>query len=320
MKNIILTFICSAFTMAAPAQDKMAALAPVDWHAQRIDSVSVTRIMERENLQNPAFSLYQSWNNTYTKQYGVEIPNEYVIDLRGFHMPCESRLVTSHYGWRRSFHRNHYGTDIKVYVGDTIYAAFPGRVRIVADQGYRRGYGKYIIIRHPNGLETTYGHLSKQLVSEDQVVKAGQPIGLGGNTGRSTGSHLHFETRFLGQFINPELLFDFEHQDVLGDCYIFRSRGRGQLLAKADYILGKEYSMSEEESKLATEQAEKQAESRNFQDQRRQSIRQGGIYKVRSGDTLSKIAKKFGTTVAQLCRANKVSAKARLRIGQILRY
>lgn len=318
MRTLILTLICTAFSMGTPAQDKLAALAPVDWHAQRIDSVSIARVMERENLQNPAFSLYQSWNNTYTKQYGVEIPNEYVIDLRGFHMPCESRLVTSHYGWRRSFHRNHYGTDIKVYVGDTIYAAFPGKVRIVAYE--RKGYGNYVVIRHPNGLETVYGHMSKHLVSEDQVVKAGQPIGLGGNTGRSTGSHLHFETRFLGQFINPELLFDFEHQDVLGDCYIFRSRGRGQIVAKADYILGKEYSMSEEESKLATEQAEKQAESRNFQDQRRQSIRQGGIYKVRSGDTLSKIAKKFGTTVAQLCRANKVSAKARLRIGQILRY
>ncbi len=304
--------------MATPAQDKLAALAPVDWHAQHIDSVSIARVMERENLQNPAFSLYQSWNNTYTTKYGVEIPNEYVIDLRGFHMPCESRLVTSSYGYRRSFHRNHYGTDIKVYVGDTIYAAFAGKVRIVAYEG--RGYGKYVVIRHPNGLETLYGHMSKQLVSEDQVVKAGQPIGLGGNTGRSTGSHLHFETRFLGQFINPELLFDFEHQDVLGDCYIFRSRGRGQLLAKADYILGKEYSMTEEDSKLATEQAQKQAESRSFQEQRKESIRQGGIYKVRSGDTLGKIARKFGTTVAQLCRTNKISAKTPLRAGQILRY
>jgi murein DD-endopeptidase MepM/ murein hydrolase activator NlpD len=318
MRTLILTFICTAFSMATPAQDKLAALAPVDWHAQHIDSVSIARVMERENLQNPAFSLYQSWNNTYTTKYGVEIPNEYVIDLRGFHMPCESRLVTSSYGYRRSFHRNHYGTDIKVYVGDTIYAAFAGKVRIVAYEG--RGYGKYVVIRHPNGLETLYGHMSKQLVSEDQVVKAGQPIGLGGNTGRSTGSHLHFETRFLGQFINPELLFDFEHQDVLGDCYIFRSRGRGQLLAKADYILGKEYSMTEEDSKLATEQAQKQAESRSFQEQRKESIRQGGIYKVRSGDTLGKIARKFGTTVAQLCRTNKISAKTPLRAGQILRY
>ena len=318
MRTAILTLICSALSIASPAQDKLAALAPVDWHAQHIDSVSIARIMERENLQNPAFSLYQSWNNKYVRDFGVDIPSEYVIDLRGFHMPCDSRLVTSSYGYRKTFGRNHYGTDIKVYVGDTIRAAFPGKVRIVAYEG--KGYGKYVVIRHPNGLETLYGHMSKQLVSEDQVVRAGQPIGLGGNTGRSFGSHLHFETRFLGQFINPELMFDFEHQDALGDCYIFRNRGRGTLLAKADYILGKEYSMSEDESNLAAEQAQKQAESRDFQDQRRQAIRQGGIYKVKSGDTLGKIAKKFGTTVAQLCRTNKISAKVPLRAGQILRY
>ena len=90
--------------------------------------------------------------------------------------------------------------------------------------------------------------------------------------------------------------------------------------AKADYILGKEYSMTEEESRMASEQALKQAESRSFQEQRKESIRQGGIYKVKSGDTLGKIARKFGTTVAQLCRTNKISAKTPLRAGQILRY
>ena len=93
----------------------------------------------------------------------------------------------------------------------------------------RKGYGNYVVIRHPNGLETIYGHLSKHLVRENQVVKAGEPIGLGGNTGRSTGSHLHFETRFLGQAINPAEMFDFVAQDVTGDYYIFRSnKSKGQ--------------------------------------------------------------------------------------------
>ena len=274
--------------------------------------------MERENLQNPAFALYQSWNNKYVRNYGVEIPNEYVIDLRGFRMPCESKLVTSSYGYRKTFRRNHYGTDIKVYVGDTIRAAFSGKVRIVAYEG--KGYGNYVIIRHPNGLETTYGHMSKHLVSEDQIVSAGQPIGLGGNTGRSYGSHLHFETRFLGQFINPELLFNFEQQDVQGDCYVFRKNGRGQILAKADGILGRQQETSPEDLAVIAEQAQKQAESRGFQNQRRQTIRQGGVYKVKSGDSLSKIASKIGTTVDKLCSANKISARTPLRVGQILRY
>ena len=112
-------------------------------------------------------------------------------------MPCDSRMVTSHYGYRRSFRRQHYGTDIKVFVGDTIRAAFSGKVRVVAFE--RAGYGNYVIIRHANGLETVYDHMSRHLCKPNQIVRAGDVIGLGGNTGRSTGSHLHFETRFLGQ-------------------------------------------------------------------------------------------------------------------------
>ena len=193
------------------AQDRLASVAPIDHKMRAIDSISLVRISEQESmldLEFPAAALYPSWNNDYTRAYAVTLPAEYKIDLRNFHMPCDSRMVTSHYGYRRSFRRQHYGTDIKVFVGDTIRAAFSGKVRVVADQGRRKGYGKYVVIRHPNGLETVYGHLSKHLVKPDQIVKAGEVIGLGGNTGRSTGSHLHFETRFLGQFINPEKLFD----------------------------------------------------------------------------------------------------------------
>ena len=114
-------------------------------------------------------------------------------------------------------------TDIKVEKGDTIYAAFDGKVRITAFQ--RRGYGHYVVIRHNNGIETLYAHLSKKLVNENQNVKAGDPIGLGGNTGRSTGSHLHFETILLGKCIDPALLFDFPNQDVTGDHYVYRKPG-----------------------------------------------------------------------------------------------
>lgn len=108
--------------------------------------------------------------------------------------------------------RAHQGLDIKVYIGDTIRAAWSGKVRVVKYDA--RGYGKYVVIRHPNGLETYYGHMSKQLVSANEYVKAGQPIGLGGNTGRSTGSHLHFETRLCGHALNPALFFDFPNQDI----------------------------------------------------------------------------------------------------------
>ena len=148
-------------------------------------------------------------------------------------MPTEHTKITDVFGYRPRRRRGHYGLDIKVYVGDTIRAAFDGKVRVVKNQG-RRGYGKYVVIRHDNGLETIYGHLSKQLVEVDQLVKAGEPIALGGNTGRSTGSHLHFETRFLGKPLNPALMFDFETDSKKGTSPkgLFYKVKKGDTLAK----------------------------------------------------------------------------------------
>ena len=118
-------------------------------------------------------------------------------------MPTKNQRITSKFGYRRRFRRQHKGLDVKVQIGDTIYAAFDGKIRVVADQGRRKGYGKYVVIRHDNGLETIYGHLSEHLVIENEYVRSGQPIGLGGNTGRSTGPHLHFEITENGERVNP---------------------------------------------------------------------------------------------------------------------
>lgn len=302
------------------AQDRLANIAPIDQKMRAIDSISLMRLQEGEalaNLQNPAAALYPNWNNEYIRTYGVTIPDEYRIDLRNFHMPCDSRMVTSHYGYRPSFRRQHYGTDIKVFVGDTIRAAFSGKVRVVAFE--RNGYGNYVVIRHPNGLETIYGHMSRHLCKPNQVVRAGDVIGLGGNTGRSTGSHLHFETRFLGQFIDPERLFDFEAQDVKGDFYLFRSNGRGTMLATSDNVVGGEEEMDE---KTANAIIAKDAESKAFQQQKLQQMRakpRTRNHKVQSGETLSSIARKRGTTVDKLCRLNNIKRNAVLRPGQILR-
>ncbi len=168
------------------------------------------------DLMNPASSIYKDWKNKGVKAAPGFVPANYRIDLRGFHMPTPSRKVTSPYGQR--WGRLHAGLDIKVYVGDTICAAFDGKIRVVDYDA--NGYGNYVVIRHPNGLETLYGHMSKHLVKNNQIVRAGEPIGLGGNTGRSTGSHLHFETRLCGVPVNPALMFDFPHQDVTGDFFI----------------------------------------------------------------------------------------------------
>jgi murein DD-endopeptidase MepM/ murein hydrolase activator NlpD len=253
-----------------------------------LDSILMMKfeIDERENLF-PADDLYAGvWNNRYVRDYsGVEMPDSFRIDLSNFVMPFEGR-ITSHFGPRRR--QFHYGTDIKVLTGDTIVAAFEGRVRV--RQYERRGYGYYLVLRHPNGLETVYGHLSKFLVELDENVKAGQPIGLGGNTGRSTGSHLHFECRFLGQAIDPADIVDFVNFGTYDDTYLFQK-------SKINRI---------------------SANNRNY----RPSLAQDGsmtYHRVRSGDTLSGIAKRYRVTVAQLCRLNGITPTTVLRIGRVLR-
>ena len=320
--KILTTHSLHTAVCASPlAQDRLADIAPIDRKMRAIDSISLVRLSEHEaiaDLQNPAASLYPSWDNEYARTYSTTLPAEYKIDLRQFHMPCDSRLVTSHYGYRPAFRRQHYGTDIKVFVGDTIRAAFAGKVRVVKYEP--KGYGNYVVIRHPNGLETIYGHMSRHLCKPNQVVKAGDVIGLGGNTGRSTGSHLHFETRFLGQFIDPERLFDFEAQDVKGDFYLFRSSGRGTMLAANDNIVGGEEEMSEEAA-LALQA--KEAESEAFQQQKIKQMKakpRTHIHKVKSGETLSSIARKRGTSIDRLCRLNNIKRNTILRPGQILRY
>ena len=214
---IIVVLTLLFITPAAFAQDLLARQAPVDKHMRKIDTLALRQVIEREEAQMPASKLYDEWSNKYAHR-ATELPDSFRINLRGFHMPTESRVVTSNFGAR--WGRQHKGLDIKVYIGDTIRAAFSGKVRVVRYEA--AGYGKYVVIRHNNGLETIYGHMSAQLVQENQIVKAGQPIGLGGNTGRSTGSHLHFETRLCGVALNPALMFDFRNQDVVGDSYMFR--------------------------------------------------------------------------------------------------
>ena len=307
LKKSLILAVTSLLTIPMQGQDLLARQAPVDKKMKKVDSVALHRLIYQEMLENPAADLYDEWDTEMTHYHNANamLPDTATIDLRGFHMPTPSRVITSNFGAR--WGRQHKGLDIKVYIGDTIRAAFSGKVRVVQDQGRRKGYGKYIIIRHTNGLETTYGHLSKQLVRENQVVKAGDVIGLGGNTGFSTGPHLHFETRLLGEKINPEKLFCFEAGDVRGDYYVWRRNGRSQLMAAHDVS-----------NMPAVE--DKAEESRNFQQQKMaERSSRARVYKVRSGDTLSKIAKKYGLTVDRLCRLNNISKRKALKPGQILK-
>ena len=265
----------------------MVALALLSWGAVMAQDVMPVRIMNVQpmdqvlmpahlnpglaiDLNNPASYLYPEWSNEYVHKFeNVVLPDTVVISMKGYCMPTDSTRITDKYGYRPRRARAHLGLDVKVKIGDTIRAAFDGKVRISRYE--RRGYGHYLVIRHPNGLETVYGHLSKKLVNENDIVHAGDPIALGGNTGRSTGSHLHFETRILGNAINPALMFDFPNQKAATDYFVYQKNTREV------------------------------------------------YYKVKSGDTLSKIAVKNETSVANICKLNGISKNAILRIGQTLR-
>lgn len=285
--KIVAVVAFALVSLNVSGQDLLARQAPIDKKLKAIDSVALIRQIHKEMGAYPAYNLYPTWDNTQAHSFGksVVIPDTFRIDMRNFCMPTTNTKVTSKFGPRRR--RMHNGIDVKVYIGDTIRSAFSGKVRIVKNQGRRVGYGKYIIIRHENGLETVYAHLSKQLVSEDQYVEAGEVIGLGGNTGRSTGSHLHFETRFLGQAINPALLFNFEKQDVVADSYLFmKGNNRYRRNNSAAYL----------------------ASNGDVQ-----------YYKVRKGDSLSRISRRTGVSIARLCKLNGITERTKLQINQVLK-
>ena len=269
-------------SVTAVGQDLLAGQTSIDSKLRYIDSVAIRRLQLSDKAEHPAAGLYGNWGERYTVG-STQTPDSFRISLRNFSMPATSHIITSDFGLRRG--RQHKGVDIKVYTGDTIRAAFSGKVRIVRFD--ENGYGNYIVIRHHNGLETIYAHMLKNLVAQDQIVKAGTPIGLGGSTGRGNDSHLHFETRFCGIAINPTLLFDFRNQDVTGDDYLFCRNSKDT--AQPNQQQG------------TTEKATR-------------------YHKVVKGETLSTIARKHRTTVNELCRLNRISKTSTLRLGQILKY
>ncbi|GJM28260.1 MAG: hypothetical protein DHS20C17_08950 [Cyclobacteriaceae bacterium] len=190
-------------------------------------------------------------------------------------IPVPSTRITSPFGFRR--YRWHYGIDVKVYFGDPIVAAFDGIIRIVDYERY--GYGRYVVIRHLNGFETLYGHLSKAEVKVGDKVRAGELIGLGGSTGRSTGTHLHFEVRYQGNAIDPASIYDFTADCLIDDTYQVTP-------ASFQYI----------------------ADARKIR-----------YHRIRRGDTLSHIGQRYGVSISRLCRLNGISRQTTLRIGRSLR-
>lgn len=207
--------------------------------------------------------------------------------------------ITSQFKFR--WRRPHKGIDIGLDTGDEVYAAFDGVVRVALPSRMTGGYGNVLVIRHVNGLETYYGHLSRYIVKSGDVVKAGDLIGYGGSTGRSTGPHLHFETRYMGQSFDPERIFDFYSGKLRDEVFV---------LKKHYFNINSHYGQTDQQSYNA---------SRKAPIDKSKPKSKAVYYKVRKGDTLSKIAARNGTTISKICKLNGIRKTKTLQIGQRLR-
>jgi len=205
------------------------------------------------------------------------------------------KVITSRYGWRRG--RPHQGIDIDLVTGDSVMSILEGIVRYAR---HSRSHGKVVVVRHYNGLETTYAHLSKIYVKPNDTITKGEFIGKGGNTGRSTGSHLHLVTSYKGQYIHPEYIFDFSEENK---------------------IRSKEIWITKEWTRASLHSARRQSKLKLFTTQEEalaSLVKTKKIYVVRSGDTLSRISKRNNVSITAICRTNSIRKSSTLRIGQKL--
>lgn len=260
------------------------------------------RYILAEDYKNDPEVFNDHWDLTAIHAYkDVELnslPEATVIrlvdSLESYHYPYIGR-ITSRYGPRKG--RAHQGIDLALKTGDPIYATFDGKVRISKAAG---DYGNLVVIRHNNGLETYYAHLSKREVEVGDWVVAGQQIGLGGSTGRSTGPHLHYEVRYKGQSFDPERIVDFASGNLRRDELLLKRR-HFSIYSKYEQDFG------DEEEVARQEEAERKAAA---------AVQ---YHTVRSGDTLGALARKYGTSVSRICQLNGIKSTSILRIGQKLR-
>lgn len=230
----------------------------------------------------PAMNFYPSWDterpNPYHASLGAADTNLSILlegegDLGEFCLPVDN-VITSKFGWRDG--RNHNGIDIDLQVWDPVKSAFPGVVRVAK---YYGGYGRVVVVRHYNGLETVYAHLHRFKVKAGDKVETGQVIGLGGSSGHSTGSHLHFEVRFKGKPINPMSIISFKEKELVSDTLILKRTKYSYAAYPAGIV----------------------------------------IHTVQNGDTLYDLARKFGTTTYKLAELNGIRRNGYLYVGQRLR-
>lgn len=221
-----------------------------------------------------------------------------------------TRHKLSDYGQRgRSVHT---GVDIKADANDTLRVVLDGVVRM---SKYYSGYGNVVVVRHYNGLETVYAHNTRNLVDVNDVVCSGQPIALAGRTGQATGNHLHFEVRAAGDHFDPNLFIDCDNH-CLRSGKLHLKPANGKLIvfndpsAEATILAGLASQSGTADEKVEAAKVKSSSSSSS----------KAAYHTVKSGDTLSAIARRYSTTVDKLCKLNNIKKTSVLRIGQKIRY
>lgn len=238
-----------------------------------------------------------------------------------FRLPVRGR-VTSGYGYRPQFGRMHRGIDLALNTGDTVRSSYDGRVVLISNDP--DGYGRYVKVKHSNGMETLYAHLSEPLVVSGQQVRAGQPLGLGGATGNATGPHLHFETRVNGTAVDPSAYFDFGTGRARQDARSPINDG-GRTKSNQQQPSRKEGKKSESRKQPSAQQPKMSRPRLKVETIASAGNRNNGgkprpgTYQVRRGDTLAGIARNYGMSVGEICRLNKMSKYTPMYPGKILR-
>lgn len=234
--------------------------------------------------------------NPYKYAPDLKFPLELIFEDSTYHSPIgKKKVVTSRYGWRRG--RQHKGIDIDLVTGDSIFSMFDGVVRM---SRYSRGHGRTVVVRHYNGLETVYAHLSEYGVKENDTVAKGAYLGKGGVSGNARGSHLHLVINYKGVSINPEYLFKFDEANTIRAKELWITKKWTQPIAHNSKKQSKIKPLLSEEDAIAS------------------LIKQRSIYIVKPGDTLSRISKRNEVTIASLCKVNTIRRNSVLRIGQQL--
>ncbi len=279
----------------------------------------------------PTGKYYQnSWGNSNTRPTSLLDNETYrlklnLTDENSFVFPCKATTkICSNYGIRSG--RMHTGIDLKQNLGDSIASAWDGYVRI-ANEGYY-GYGKLVVIRHNNGLETFYAHLSKILVKENEKVTAGDIIGLAGRTGRATTEHLHFEVRFLYEHFNPNTIIDFDNQILKADSLIVQNKKFSAKLSSEENtsfeILVEENTFNTlQDSNVSTtvisnneDISTENKDLINNNITKTQKNVSSDVHIIVKGDTLYKLSKRYGVSIKELCRINNIKETSILSLGQ----